>query len=41
MFTEKFRLSNNKVSLGFDNKKLIKKLVVLERQNFYVKLRNF
>ena len=32
------RLSNNKVSFGLENEKLINKLLVLECQKFYVKL---
>ena len=35
-----FRLLNNKVSFGLKNKKLIKKLLVLECRNCDVKLRN-
>ena len=34
------RLLNNKVSLGLKNKKLIKKLLVLECRNCDVSLRN-
>ena len=34
------QLSNNKVSIGIENKKLTKKRFALECQNFYAKLRN-
>ena len=34
------RLSDIKVIFGLENKKLSKKLLVLESQNCYVKLRN-
>ena len=39
--TEKCLTSNNRASLGLENKKLIKKLIILEYQNVDVKLRNF
>ena len=35
------RLSSLKASFGLENKKIIKKLLILECQNFYAKLRNF